>query len=112
MDPIPPHYDPTPTTGYDPRKARTTQLTAADMPTGGTKPPSSYLPNLTRDQLVDRLLTALLGALAAILVPWLVPYTRPPATLMVPAQQAKIERGEAAAVVVTEVLGFLPEAGE
>ena len=99
MEPIPPHYDPPTTRVLGP---------AADQ----RKPPSSYLPNLTRDQLVDRLLTALLGALAAILVPWLVPYTRPPATLMVPEQQAKIERGEAAAVVVTEVLGFLPEAGE
>ena len=69
------------------------------------KPPSSYLPDITRAQLIDRLLTALLGALAAILVPWLVPYTRPPATVMVPEQQAKIESGAAAAVIVTAVFG-------
>ena len=96
-DPIPP----TPT-GYDPRQARPAVLTAADMP-----PASSWLSRWLDQQspIIKQVIAGLVGALMTLLTQWTIPITRPPATEMIPSQQAKIESGAAAAVIVTEVFG-------
>jgi len=55
--------------------------------------------------LIHTLIGAVISVILAQLAPWAVPAIRPPATEMIPAQQAKIESGAAAALVVIEVFG-------
>jgi hypothetical protein len=72
--------------------------------------PPAYLPDLTRQQVIDRVVTALLTALAAVIVPWLMPFTRPPATDVTPTAPVAIQaqRGQAAAAALVD-FGLLEE---